>query len=220
MIERSKLACVAFPWVFKMANNEEDLRRALDFLAQNGFERELKKEQKSAVLQLMCGGDLLGVLPTGFGKSLIFQLLAVAKKSSIVFVICPLVSVIKDQVLEATSMGLTATAMAEAKQEDIDSGKYQLVFASAEDALQRKEFLASLKLDSSPLHNNLTAVVIDECHTIETWTGKRYRQSLVELFLALCYLLQCIYLCVCVRVCVCVCYTLDAQLHDHCILVT
>ena len=50
----------------------------------------------------------------------------------------------KDQVLEA-----------EAKQEDIDSGKYQLVFASAEDALQRKEFLASLKRDSSPLHNNL-----------------------------------------------------------------
>ena len=41
--------------------------------------------------------------------------------------------------------------MAEAKQEGIDSGKYQLVFASAEDGLQRKEFLASLKRDSSPL---------------------------------------------------------------------
>ena len=114
----------------------------------------------------MRGGDLLGVLPTGFGKSLIFQLLAVAKKGSIVVVICPLISIMKDQVLEATSMGLTATAMAEAKQEDIDSGKYQLVFASAEDALQRKEFLASLKRDSSPLHNNLAAVVINECHTI------------------------------------------------------
>ena len=76
--------------------------------------------------------DLLGVLPTGFGKSLIFQLLAVVKKGSIVVVICPLISIMKDQVLEATSM------MAEAKQEDIDSGKYQLVFASAEDALQRK----------------------------------------------------------------------------------
>ena len=88
----------------------------------------------------MHGADLLGVLPTGFGKSLIFQLLAVVKKGSIVVVICLLISIMKDQVLEATSM------MAEAKQEDIDSGKYQLVFASAEDALQRKEFLASLKL--------------------------------------------------------------------------
>ena len=94
-----------------MANDEEDLQRALDFLAQKGFDRELKEEQGSAILQLMSGGDLLGVLPTGFGKSLIFQLLAVAKKCSIV-VICPLLSIMKDQVLEATSMGLTGTAMA------------------------------------------------------------------------------------------------------------
>ena len=51
---------------------------------QKGFDRELKEEQKSAILQLMRGGDLLGVLPTGFGKSLIFHLLAVANKGLIV----------------------------------------------------------------------------------------------------------------------------------------
>jgi len=104
-----------------MANDEEDLQRALDFLAQKDFNRELKEEQKSAILQLMCGRHLQGVLPTDFGKSLIFQLLAVTKKGAIVVVICPLISIMKDQVLEATSMGLTATAIAEAKQEDIDS---------------------------------------------------------------------------------------------------
>ena len=69
-----------------MANDEEDLQRALDFLAQKGFDREVKEEQKSAILQLMRGGDLLGVLPTGFGKSLIFQLLAVANKGLIVVI--------------------------------------------------------------------------------------------------------------------------------------
>ena len=37
-----------------------------------GFDRELKEEQKFAILQLMRGGDLLVVLPTGFSKSLIF----------------------------------------------------------------------------------------------------------------------------------------------------
>ena len=47
----------------------------------------------------------------------------------------------KDQVVEATSMGLTATAMAEAKQEDIDSGKYQLVFASAEKKVKKKVYV-------------------------------------------------------------------------------
>ena len=33
----------------KMANDEEDLQRALDLLAQKGFDRELKEEQKSAI---------------------------------------------------------------------------------------------------------------------------------------------------------------------------
>ena len=67
MIETRLLLVIDY---FKMANDEEDLQRALDFLAQKGFDRELKEEQKSAILQLMRGGDLLGVLPTGFGNSL------------------------------------------------------------------------------------------------------------------------------------------------------
>ena len=83
MIETRLLLVIDY---FKMANDEEDLQRALDFLAQKGFDRELKEEQKSAILQLMRGGDLLGVLPTGFGKSLIFQLLAVANKGLIVVI--------------------------------------------------------------------------------------------------------------------------------------
>ena len=82
MIETRLLLVIDY---FKMANDEEDLQRALDFLAQKGFDRELKEEQKSAILQLMRGGDLLGVLPTGFGKSLIFQL-AIANKGLIVVV--------------------------------------------------------------------------------------------------------------------------------------
>ena len=45
-----------------MANDEEDLQRELNFLAQKGFDRELKEEQKSAILQLKRRGDLLGVL--------------------------------------------------------------------------------------------------------------------------------------------------------------
>ena len=86
---RARLLLALLIDYFKMAKDEEDLQRTLDF------------EQKSAILQLMCGGDLLGVLPTGFDESLIFQLLAVAKKGSIVVVICSLISIMKEQVLEA-----------------------------------------------------------------------------------------------------------------------
>ena len=50
----------------------------LDALASDlGF--VLKSEQKKAVESLLKGGDVFGVLPTGFGKSLIFQLFVLEK---------------------------------------------------------------------------------------------------------------------------------------------
>ena len=55
---------------------EAALQKALNFFSERGFNSELRQEQKSSVKQLFTGGDLLAVLPTGFGKSLIFQLLA------------------------------------------------------------------------------------------------------------------------------------------------
>ena len=48
-------SCLVIDYL-KMANDEKDLQRALNFLAQKGFDRELKEEQKSAILQLMRGG--------------------------------------------------------------------------------------------------------------------------------------------------------------------
>ena len=56
---------------------------------------------------------------------------------------------------------------------DIENGKFQLLFASAEEVLQNKGFLSSLKNEKTVFHQNLAAVVVDESHTIETWTGKR-----------------------------------------------
>ena len=53
----------------------------LDGLASDlGF--VLKEEQKEAVESLLRGKDVFGVLPTGFGKSLIFQLFVLTKNSS------------------------------------------------------------------------------------------------------------------------------------------
>ena len=69
---------------------EAAVQKALNFLSERRFNRELRQEQKSSVKQLFKGGDLLAVLPTGFGKSLIFQLLALVNDDHVVLVICPL----------------------------------------------------------------------------------------------------------------------------------
>ena len=55
----------------RMADEEEfsiEITQVLDSLAEPGFNRLLRDEQKSSLSQLLRGGDLLAVLPTGFGK--------------------------------------------------------------------------------------------------------------------------------------------------------
>ena len=63
---------------------EAALQKALNFLSERGFDRKLRQEQKYSVKQLFTGGYLLAVLPTGFGKSLIFELLALVNDDHVV----------------------------------------------------------------------------------------------------------------------------------------
>jgi len=148
------------------------LEEALLFLSELGMSRVLRPEQKEAISSLVHGSDLLAVLPTGFGKSLIFQLFIrvteiLSSKAACVIVVCPLKSIVQDQLAEASSMGLTATSLASACLQDVEDGKYQLIFASAEEILA-KPFLSSLKKASSALHQNLAAIIVDESLTVET----------------------------------------------------
>ena len=90
---------------------EAALQKAVNFLSERGFNRELRQEQKSSVKQLFTAGHLLAVLPTGFGKSLIFQLLALVNDDHVVLVICPLKSIVNDRIKEASSMGISAGSL-------------------------------------------------------------------------------------------------------------
>lgn len=86
---------------------------------------------------------------------------------------CPLQSIVYDQLAEASSMGLTAAALMDCRLEDTESGKYQLIFASAEEVLS-KPFLSSLKKTASLFHQNMCAIIVDESHTVDTWTSQRF----------------------------------------------
>ena len=90
--------------------------------------RQLRHEQKEAISTLVHGSDLLAVLPTGFGKSLVFQLLIRVQeiqlsKAACVIIVCPLKSIVQDQLIEASSMGLTTTSLASARIGDVENGK-------------------------------------------------------------------------------------------------
>ena len=56
--------------------------------------------------------------------------------------------------------------------EDICKCSFKMTFASAE--LVRKQLFRDILKDKSSLHQNIVAIMVDESHTVETWTGKRY----------------------------------------------
>ena len=109
------------------------LAETLRSLEESGLKFALKAEQKKAIRHLFERKDVLDVLPTGYRKSLIFQLLVLLAKragySAPLLVITPLVSIINDQIMEVEAMNLTACNLAQKLDslQDIEGGKFEVI---------------------------------------------------------------------------------------------
>lgn len=168
------MACSQF--TFNMADDCDDacferfLGEDLASLNENGGNIVLKEEQRKRIKHLFA------VLPTGFGKSQLLVLITRSAQSGNftgLLVITPLVSIIRDQTTEIQSLNLSGCSLTEKLDhlEDIEGGKFNIVYASTESAIDSR-FLQMLKKDSV-FTRGLVACVVDESHTIETWTGSR-----------------------------------------------
>jgi ATP-dependent DNA helicase RecQ len=160
-------------------NSNEFIEEACRKLSETlNFPFKLKTEQRKALESLLNGNDVLAVLPTGYGKSLIFQLyILVAQIERIkrtALVVCPLRSIIDDQIVEARSLGISAAARADLSEDELKASEFELLFGSAETVLD-KRFLDILKDAGASLNRILSVIVIDESHTVEMWTGQRCR---------------------------------------------
>ena len=85
----------------RMADGD-DIRKACDNFSLNlKYSLTLRPEKRPAVEALLQGRDILAILPTGYGKSMIFQVYVAAaalkvKEHQTVLVVCPLGSIIDD----------------------------------------------------------------------------------------------------------------------------
>ncbi|KZT43582.1 P-loop containing nucleoside triphosphate hydrolase protein [Sistotremastrum suecicum HHB10207 ss-3] len=145
--------------------------------------------QARTILSILARKDVMFVAGTGYGKSLVFEGLAVLDAKKTVVVICPLKALENDQVASAEAKGLRAVALNESTQDKesawkkVEQGKFQLVYISPEMALSNR-FRA---LCTRPhFRNAMSALIIDEAHCIEQW-GDEFRKSYKELSRLRCY---------------------------------
>ncbi len=136
--------------------------------------------QREPIEAVLNGGDAVVVMPTGAGKSLIFQLAALAMEG-ITVVVSPLISLMKDQVdglaergLPASSLNSTLSASEVAERvADLRSGKTRLVYVAPE-RFRNKGFQGLLA------DMNVSLVAIDEAHCISQW-GHDFRPDYMRL---------------------------------------
>ncbi|WP_397383980.1 DNA helicase RecQ [Prosthecobacter sp.] len=128
--------------------------------------RPLQREIMDATL---AGRDVVAILPTGAGKSLCFQLPALAREG-ITLVISPLIALMKDQVDVLVASGVAATFInssiqgseAQRRRSGLDDGFYKLLYVAPE-RVMLPDFISDLK------RWNVTAVAVDEAHCISQW---------------------------------------------------
>ena len=160
----------------------------------------IKHHQLEAINHIVNGKDMLCILPTGYGKSLIYQILpklflklnnnADAVSSAVftsithptVLVISPFLSLITNQVNEANSCGLNlrASALDSKLYTEIAAGTFNIIFGTPESWLQSKRWrnMLSNKFFSS----NLIAIVVDEVHLVSCGISQKSETPFREIF--------------------------------------
>ncbi|XP_055053684.2 ATP-dependent DNA helicase RecQ-like [Misgurnus anguillicaudatus] len=150
----------------------------------------LREEQITLLKSFLSNKDVFGVLPTGYGKSVIYQLAPLVGKrmglshNPLVVVVSPLIALMEDQLKEATKFGLKAKQLCKGDQEDIRSGQCQLVYGSPESWILQKQWRDMLS--TKVFQDNILGIVVDEAHLTYKWGKsarghKAFRESFARL---------------------------------------
>ncbi len=134
--------------------------------------------QGEVIGRVMAGKHTLAVMPTGAGKSLCYQLPAVARDGT-ALVISPLIALMHDQIRSANAIGLRAASLTSADADRqttvqrLRAGELDLLYVAPERATGE----AFRRLVSSV---NLTLIAIDEAHCVSEW-GHDFRPDYRQL---------------------------------------
>lgn len=141
---------------------------------------EFRSGQQEIIDNILCGRDVLGIMPTGAGKSVCYQIPALITEG-ITIVISPLISLMKDQVESLIRSGAPAayinSSLTYPQYLEVfrraNSGRYKIIYVAPE-RLVTDEFIALAE------NVHISMVTVDEAHCVSQW-GQDFRPSYLKI---------------------------------------
>ena len=156
-----------------MVTKEQVLRDVFGFSSFRGGQEEL-------IDGILAGRDVLGIMPTGGGKSLCYQVPGLVMEG-VTLVISPLISLMRDQVIALKNAGVSAAYVNSSLTpnqirlvyQNIRMGMYHIIYVAPE-RLLNDGFLEAIQT------RQVSMVTVDEAHCISQW-GQDFRPSYLKI---------------------------------------
>jgi len=136
--------------------------------------------QEDIILSVLDGKDTLALMPTGGGKSITFQVPAMAKEG-LCIVVTPLIALMKDQVANLQKLGIKAISLdSSMSRREIDIALDKCIFSDIKFLYLSPERLGTDLFRAKLPAMNINLIAIDEAHCISQW-GYDFRPSYLKI---------------------------------------
>lgn len=147
-----------------------------DYFGHSSFRRG----QEDLIDAILDGKDVLGIMPTGSGKSVCYQIPAIMLEG-ITLVISPLISLMRDQVTALIQTGIPAAYL----NSSLTPGQFSKALSRAAAGAYKIIYVAPERLESFEflrfaLSTDISTVTVDEAHYVSQW-GQNFRPSYLKI---------------------------------------